>query len=447
MDEGAGRTGSGGGPTGALLFLALLLFFFVTTTPFADLNGAALADPQAGSSNLLNQLAAVALTAGLAAYGTRHPLAREALFQPRGLLLTLFAWFVLVSAVSSTPDVALRKVVLAAMTCLDASVFLLLPRSNRHFAKLLLVGTLIMLAVAYFGVVALPGRAIHQATETIEPEHAGLWHGQFPHKNVAAAVMVLSCLVSLFTFGAGYRAASLAALVLSAVFLVHTGGKSAIGYLPATLAVHWVFERWRWARLPIVVGGPVLFNAVAIGCALSEGMSEAVKALGIDPTFTARTDIWRLAVDAIARHPVLGYGFQGFWQTPDLFYSGGETWAVQAYNGHNSWIDVTLTTGVPALVLVFVWLVALPLRDIARAERSGNDPALTRLFTRIWLYGLFQACLETVFFESGEPLWFMLLFSVFGLRLQAGARAIRAPAPARAAPPALGARPSYGFRG
>ncbi len=411
---------------GASLFLLLLTFFLVTTTPFKDLNGAGNADPQAGSSNIVNQMAALALTVGMVVYAVRHPLIRDAVLQPRALLVSLFAWFVVVSALSATPDVALRKVVLAAMTCFNASVFLLLPRSRRHFAKLLLIGVLIMLAVAYFGVAMLPARAIHQATEAVEPEHAGLWHGQFPHKNVAAAVMVVTFFIAMFCYGAGYRLLGLAAMVLSAVFLLNTGGKSAIGYLPATLLVVWVFERWRWSRIPIVVVGPLLFNLVAVGCATSEGMAALVKSLGIDPTFTNRTDIWRVALDAIARSPLLGYGFEGFWQTDDLYYSGGlgVGWAVQAFNGHNSWIDSMLTTGFPACVMLFVWLVALPLRDVTRAEASGNDPALTRLFIRIWLYGLLQSCLESIFFQSGSFMWFALLFSVFGLRLQAGARTV-----------------------
>ena len=434
-DGRSGARGGGADDLGGLatwLFVLMLLFYLITTTPFADLNGASHADPQAGNSNLLNQIAALALTAGFIVCGARHPLARETVFQPRALLLPLFGWLFLAALTSASPDVALRKTVLEAMTCVDASIFLLLPRSSRHFAKLLLVGTAVMLAVAYAGVVALPNLAIHQGTEAIEPEHAGLWHGQFPHKNVAAAVMVLSFFVGMFTYGAGFRLASLAAMALSAVFLAHTGGKSAISYLPATLAVAWVFERWRWSRLPIVVGGPLLFTFVAIGCALSEGLSDFVASLGIDPTFTARTDIWRVAFDAIAWHPILGYGFGNFWQTDQLFYSGGVGigWAVQAFNGHNSWIDILLTAGFPAFVMVFAWLVALPLRDIGRAERSGNDPALTRLFTRIWLYGLFQSCLESIFLQGGDFIWFALLFSVFGLRYQASARTIERPAPA-----------------
>ncbi|MBR7560579.1 O-antigen ligase family protein, partial [Mycobacterium tuberculosis] len=77
--------------------------------------------------------------------------------------------------------------------------------------------------------------------------------------------------------------------------------------------------------------------------------------------------------------PFTGYGFQSFWQTEELVYSGGnvETWAVAAYNGHNGYLDTLLTTGIPGLVLTLIWLLFLPLRDIGRADKAANNPALT----------------------------------------------------------------------
>ncbi|WP_204317115.1 hypothetical protein, partial [Klebsiella aerogenes] len=73
------------------------------------------------------------------------------IMQPRGLLVLLFAWFILVSALSAHPDIALKRIVLAILVCVNASVFLLLPQSDRHFGKLLGLATLIMLGFAYFG--------------------------------------------------------------------------------------------------------------------------------------------------------------------------------------------------------------------------------------------------------------------------------------------------------
>src|SRR5690606_15160947 len=116
-----------------------------------------------------------------------------------------------------------------------------------------------------------------------------------------------------------------------------------------------------------------------------------VASLGVDPTFTNRTDIWRFALTAIAERPLTGYGLQSFWQTEGLVYGGNtiETWAAAAYNGHNGYIDSLIAMGIPGLVLTVLWAVIIPIRDIGLAQRAGNDPRMTRLFIRIWLYVVF----------------------------------------------------------
>ena len=43
---------------------------------------------------------------------------------------------------------------------------------------------------------------------------------------------------------------------------------------------------------------------------------------------------------------------------------------------------------------------------------------LTRLFTRIWLYGLYASCVESFFFANSGPIWITILIGVFGLRYQ-----------------------------
>jgi O-antigen ligase len=118
-----------------------------------------------------------------------------------------------------------------------------------------------------------------------------------------------------------------------------------------------------------------------------------------------------------------------FWQTDAMVYgkAGAANWASAAFNGHNAYLDAAITTGIPGLVLTLVLLVWLPLRDVARAEARDNDPALTRLFTRIWLYGVFTACVESMYFQSGSLIWFLFIASIFGLRLQASAREVWEP--------------------
>ncbi|WVT77032.1 O-antigen ligase (plasmid) [Sinorhizobium chiapasense] len=413
---------------GTVLFMATFLFFWITTTPFIDLTGAAVLDPSAGNSNRLNQIVSLALFAGMLAYGLAHPL-RGIILQPRLLLAVLYIWFLFVSAISAYPMFGIKGTVLAVMVTINASVYLLLPASERHFAKMLGIGTLFMLAVAYYGILFKPSLAIHQASELREPMNAGLWRGHFPHKNSAAAAMVIAAFFGLFVMNVWSRLAGLAIVALSFNFLLHTGGKTSTAMLPAIVLLAWIFERFRFLRIPIVIGGVGLFNLFAVGSAVFKPLSDFVTELGIDATFTNRADIWRFAFTALAEQPITGYGFKAFWQTSELVNSGGsiETWAVAAANGHNSYLDIALTTGFPGLLLTVIWLLVLPLRNIARLAPAEEHSHLTRLYIRVWLYTIFNAGLESLFFEGGNLLWFTFLFSLYGLHLQS--RAVLSVAP------------------
>jgi len=421
-----GRDGGAEGfraSVGPLLFMAVFLFSWITLSPFVDISGEAVLDQSARESSLLNQLVSLGLFACLLGFGLSHPL-RGIIFQPHVLLGLIFLWLGFVSTVvSSYPFQGIKGMVLAVIAIVNGSVLLLLPRSERQFAKLLGLGCLIVLAVSYFGILFKPNLSIHQTSTVLEPMNAGLWRGHFRHKNDAAVAMVVMVLFGLFAMKVWSRMAGAAIVCLAFFFLLNTGGKTSTSMLPAVLVVAWVFERVRVLRAPIVIGGIALFNLFAVGSAVIRPLGEFVSELGIDATFTNRADIWRLAFGAIAEQPLTGYGMKGFWQTSQLVNGGGaiETWAVAASHAHNSYLEMILMMGVPGLLLTLVWLVFLPLYHISRIDSANAHSDLTRLFVRIWLYVLAHACLESLFFEGSNPLWLTFLVAIYGLSLQTSA--------------------------
>lgn len=402
------------------VFLGVFLFFWITTNPFVDLVQIEAGGSNAtGGSNALNQITFLALTLLTIYAAMTHPL-RSQICRPQLLVIALFSWFLISSALSNYPMDAIKRTILAILTCANAGMFLLLPRSEQQFSRLLLYGTAITLGMAYFGVLFLPMLSIHQPTELIEPMNAGFWRGQYSHKNLAAAVMLMATFFGLYLRSVGWKRSGVAIIVLSVFFLIHTGGKSSTAMLPLILILQWVFEKFRWSRWPIAVGGIAAFNLLALGAALSEGFRGLIASLGVDPTFTNRTDIWKIAFDAIVQSPILGYGFQGFWQTADITQSsaGLETWAVKAFNGHNAYVDALLTTGIPGFLLTIALVIFVPLRAVGRLGQSPNSPHLSRLFMRVWLYVIYAGCLEVIFFQSGSPICFFMLVSIFGLEMQ-----------------------------
>jgi O-antigen ligase len=402
---------------GSVILLLIFVYFWIGITPFADQSGVTTAT---NAGNQLNQFIVVFFSLIALVTVWRHPM-RGSLLGPHGLLLLMLLWFCFVSLFASSPDIAFRRIVNAVLVCGCASAALLLPRDTKEFARILAVGTTLAILLSYFLVIVVPRIGIHQSNE-VEALLAGSWRGHFGHKNEAAAAMAYAVFIGLYLRKAYYPKLGTALVVLATVFLYFAGGKTSTGMLPAVLLFAWMFERWRLLRYVIVFGLVITLNVVLIGSATSDFILSLVKSTGIDATFTGRTVIWAFSLDIISEKLFTGYGFQSFWQNDAAGKATQGSWAFIAAHSHNSFLEALINAGIPGFILVVLWLIALPVRDAGRAFATDNDPALTRLFLRIWLFSILLACLENVFFVNTGPIWFTMLLSVFGIRLQSRAR-------------------------
>ena len=421
-DTGKTATAGKSATFSAFLFLAIFSYFWVGLNPFPDPNAASLSTPYGGTSNILNQLIVIAMSAVVLVTVLQNP-ARHLLLRPHGLLICLLVWLLFTGVFAGDPSAAFRRIVFAILVCLCANAVLLIPRDDEQFAKLMCIGLTFTVGLSYFGVIALPHLAIHQPTDALEQSLAGDWRGHFGHKNVAAAAMVYTVFFGFYIAKAGHARFGVLIALSAGFFVLHAGGKTSAAMLPAILLLAWIFERWTKLGVVMLVGGLVGLNLTLLTAAVSPSFSSLLASAGIDPTFTDRGSIWRLALSSIAERPIIGYGFQSFWQTDALFNSGQAmtTWAVTAANSHNGYVEQLINGGIPALAMVIIWLVILPIGYARRALAGSNHIALTRLFLRIWLFSLFLACLESPFFGNSGPIWFTMLIAIFGLRLQANA--------------------------
>ena len=404
----------------SVLFIAIYLFFWISATPFRDLSDPVVLQPLS-SSGILSQVIALSL-GGLSVLFiyTHHERRLGPLCMP--ILIPLLLWFGLTVVLSAYPDIAGRRYCLALIEIVMAMALLFLPRNERHFGDLIAVSTLIFLLVCYLGVAFFPQLSLHQYADLLEPQLAGAWRGLFLHKNLAGAAMVVSVFIGLYLAKTRNLFVGGLIVVLSVIFLVFTLSKTCIVLLPVILAMSAAFtaiHSSRW-RLVLALGGLFLFNLATLGSAVFLPVHNFLEGFTADPSYTNRDGIWRFAFDQLAKNPWIGAGFQAFWRTSEVIYSGSniETWANQASDGHNDYLDAALTTGIPGLVLTIMWLIVSPVGDASRSAASGNDSALTNLFVRIWLFSIARGCLESTFFTGGNPCWFMMLISIFGLRLQ-----------------------------
>lgn len=399
-----------------MILLLLFAYFWIGLAPFAHSDGRG-GLPSAGS--LLTQIVVVVLFTAAIASLWRNP-SRAALFSPRVLLTLIILWLCFVSLFSFDPATAFRRIVYALLVCGCANAALLLPRDSRDFARILATGTLIVLLLSYFAIFAVPIVGVH-GTDEVEAALAGDWRGIFGHKNSAAAGMVYFVLFGLYLRKASYPRLGSLVTILSAIFLLFAGGKTATAMLPTVLILAWLFEHCRPLRALVTIGVVIAMNVILIGLSSSPATSSLLASLGIDATFTGRSSIWAFALARISEAPIMGYGFQLLWGSEFLRDITTESWAYLAAHSHNSFLETLLNGGLPALILMVLWLLILPLRDAGEAFATQNDPTLTRLFLRIWIFSILLAGLENLFFVNNGPLWFTMLIAVFGLRLQASA--------------------------
>jgi O-antigen ligase len=399
------------------LFVSLFLISWITFHPYPDLSQS----PQAvtGGGDLANQIGFTLLFVALGVWTMYHEPQRLLLLL-RPTLIVVLTWCVLSVLASWDPSTAARRLVFALIVVSLSAMALSLPKNVWHFSDLLAAVVLIVLAACYFGVAFLPQLSTHQATDFLEPEHVGEWRGVFSHKNEAGAAMVLFIFVGIFVVRTRSIILGASIVCLSVTFLIFTGSKTAILVLPLSLVLTTVVARIGKPTLAaiLVVTLLLIFNLFTVGTVVFAPIRNLVETFMSDATFTGRTEIWQLAIQAVSERPILGYGYATFWGTPQVVYGMGEksSWVNTATDAHNAYLNLAVTIGIPGMIFVTLWVVVLPILDFYRGPQTAHTIPLQMLFLRVCVYTAYASCFESSIFQQFTPVWFFCMTSMFGLR-------------------------------
>jgi O-antigen ligase len=408
----------------AVLFLAAFLAAWISFHPYPDLSLPPQAVVEGGDP--VNQIGFSTMFLAFAAWIYWHE-PRRLLLLLRPVLIATVAWCVLSVVASWEPSLAARRLTFELVVMGISAMILLVPKNLRQFSDFIAAAALIVLLACYFGVFLLPQYSIHHATDFLEPEHAGDWRGVFPHKNNAGAAMVLFIFIGFYVARMRSFALGSAIVALAGIFLALTESKTAIGVLPIALILSGIIGRSRRAALgvTVVVAALFIFELCSVGTVIFAPMQQLMQAIMPDATFTGRTEIWQLAVQAVAQRPLTGYGFSAFWGTPEVVYGFGDhvTWANAATDAHNAYLNLAVTIGIPGMLLVVFWVVVLPIVDFCRHPPEPRTAPLQMLFLRVCLYGVYASCFESSILQQAGEVWFFYMTSAFGLRYLALTRA------------------------
>ena len=365
---------------------------------------------------LLGLLCAWAWTKG--AVGERW----RAFLTPAWLLLPMvIAWGI---TNADAPMASFRAALFSAIVVVVAMTVMMLPRTREEMLDALSIGTGTAIAFCYAAVFFVPEQGVHPYGG-LEAQHGGLWRGVFDHKNVASYVTGGLTLAGVYLMGNGRRRAGFAIALFAGVFTYFAGSKTVLLVAPLALAMAgfagWI--GWNALRFLLLLLPILALNIATLGAVLHPPLLEWLWEFVPGLTYTGRTDLWTFGIEQLGAVPWTGFGYESFWGTTRVVQMEQPielSWDVRGIvHGHNSWLDAAIGFGLPGAAALVMLLVLQPLRDYVRIPRETPLAGLATLLIGIWMLAALGASLESFFLRRADPVWFLMLLAVVGLRLAA----------------------------
>ena len=165
--------------------------------------------------------------------------------------------------------------------------------------------------------------------------------------------------------------------------------------------------RKKMKHLGAFAGGAVATVVVLQVTGLWDALTSMIAgALGRDPTFHGRTEIWAALLKQDI-NPVLGTGYYSFWSA-ERMRNISEGYHYQLNEAHNGYLETYLNSGVIGVFLLLAMLVAAAKRMKKEMVKGSSYGALRFSFL---LSAIFYGLSEAVF-NRLSMVWFVLLLAL-----------------------------------
>ncbi len=256
-----------------------------------------------------------------------------------------------------------------------------LQKKLLFFFLLVLVSSLVLLAV--------------KPSYAVDTFHDNAFRGITEHKNLFGEYMGTFFLLSLtYPFRASFGYAQLGSVLVAATALGISHAGTALVAAAVTALMLPVLVIFRFPKkqvFPLLVGSLVLVAGLSVFA--YNNSSTLLLGLGKDSTLTGRSTIWSHVIESIVRRPLLGYGYDAFWQGlkgPSLLITSEVGWQVP--HSHNGYLEVLLALGVVGLALFLLCALRMMRDSILYLRRHGGLRGLWPIM--FLLYYLFHATAE-----------------------------------------------------
>lgn len=325
------------------------------------------------------------------------------------LNVAFYGWAIASFFWSNWSEAAVLKSTALLITTIGA--FRLATRlSIDDIARTTSVGLLLPLVVSIVAVALIPEIAVDHSWM-----HGGQWQGIFASKQSLGFLAAYLMFFALFRKLCGDSWLVCGTMFLAAAACVIGSGSRGGGALALVACAALLATRFSPTLAKLLALWPMVITLVASGLMLYLYVTgyDHFPLFGTKVDLTERTFIWEYALRHFDKHPLLGYGLNGFWTTEELYdaFQAEHGWVLD--NFHSGYLAILLETGVLGYTLFFLTAVLFGLRMIALIS-TGSIPLNHYAFIICFVALSFQMNLtETSFLRSTSYISIHLVAMLF----------------------------------
>lgn len=292
-------------------------------------------------------------------------------------LMVALAWCWLSLTWAINPGVGVRRLVL--MTIVVWNTFIIMQSAGyERTIRILRVLFVLMLLAGYITVLAAPSVGIHLMLDSdIQLTVVGNWRGLMGHKNIAGAACAVTIMLFLYDAKAIKTWIRAVVIALAAFFLYMAQSKTSAGMLGIALLCGWIFQRYDQRIRNFAI--PVIMLLTAVGWFFYSTYQTFVFDNLLNPKFfTGRGFIWDAMLRYASENLLLGAGYGSFWDagTDSPIYDYGQGFVKTAGSGHNGYLDLLVSVGLPGMVLVVFAAVVWPIWKLLSSRITPQRGAM-----------------------------------------------------------------------
>jgi O-antigen ligase len=241
------------------------------------------------------------------------------------------------------------------------------------------------------------------------------WQGIFGHKNTLGRIIALAAVAFLSLPRRRNTLVIVTLMVMAGALLVVAHSASSLVELIVLVVISQVLGLLRWTPSKLIVTAFLsLLIAIPTAYLVLTNLDRVAGMLGRDATLTGRTEIWRLASESIARRPILGYGYDVFWDSSSqegTRIRSAVGW--EAPTAHDGYLEVLLDLGFAGLLLYAVACVVTVRRAVILFRRG---PASNMIWPLLFMAEvLLSQITESTVIRPNSIFWIMSVAIAFSV--------------------------------